>query len=125
MAISEAQRMVETYNYASFTRSESAGKSDEFKSSLRAGEEAPDFELPTLLGERVRLSFEDNGIGIDPASQQRIFEVFQRAYSGGQYEGSGLGLAIVRKAVERMGGTVGVQSELGRGSRFWLELPKA
>jgi hypothetical protein len=56
MAISEAQRMVETYNYASFTRSESAGKSDEFKSSLRAGEEAPDFELATLLGERVRLS---------------------------------------------------------------------
>jgi len=39
-----------------YTRSESAGKSDEFKSSLRAGEEAPDFELPTLLGERVRLS---------------------------------------------------------------------
>jgi len=56
MAISEARRMVETYNYESFTRSESAGKSDEFKSSLRAGEEAPDFELPTLLGERVRLS---------------------------------------------------------------------
>jgi len=56
MAISEARRMVETYNYEFFTRSESAGKSDEFKSSLRAGEEAPDFELPTLLGERVRLS---------------------------------------------------------------------
>jgi len=56
MAISEARRMVETYNYESFTHSENASKSDEFKSSLHAGEEAPDFELPTLLGERVRLS---------------------------------------------------------------------
>jgi peroxiredoxin len=46
----------ETYNYESFSRSESAGKSSEFKTSLRAGEEAPDFELPTLQGDRVRLS---------------------------------------------------------------------
>jgi len=46
----------ETYNYPSFSRSESAGKSIEFKTSLRAGEEAPDFELPTLQGDRVRLS---------------------------------------------------------------------
>lgn len=73
--------------------------------------------------ERVRLWFEDNGIGIDPALQSAIFEMFRRAHSGGQYEGSGIGLAIVRKAVERMGGTVGVQSEPGKGSRFWVELP--
>jgi AhpC/TSA family len=56
MAGSNTENIVETYNYESFSRSESAGKSTEFKSSLRAGEEAPDFELPTLEGERVRLS---------------------------------------------------------------------
>jgi signal transduction histidine kinase len=41
------------------------------------------------------------------------------------YEGTGIGLALVKKAVERMHGAVGVESELGRGSRFWLELDKA
>ena len=46
----------ETYNYESFSRSESAGKSNEFKTSLRVGEEAPDFELPSLDGDQVRLS---------------------------------------------------------------------
>lgn len=47
---------METYNYESFSRSESTAKSSEFKNSLRAGEEAPDFELPLLDGDRVRLS---------------------------------------------------------------------
>jgi hypothetical protein len=47
MAISEARSVIDTYNYTAFSRSESVGKSDEFKNSLRAGEEAPDFELPT------------------------------------------------------------------------------
>jgi len=56
MAISEAGSVIDTYNYTAFSRSESAGKSDEFKNSLRAGEEAPDFELPTPDGELVRLS---------------------------------------------------------------------
>jgi peroxiredoxin len=46
----------ETYNYESFTRSESAGKSNEFKGSLRAGEEAPEFALRTVEGERISLS---------------------------------------------------------------------
>ncbi len=56
MAISEAKSVIDTYNYEAFSRSESAGKSNEFKNSLRAGEEAPDFELPNLDGARVRLS---------------------------------------------------------------------
>ena len=75
------------------------------------------------VGGKIRFWFEDNGIGIDPQSQEKIFELFQRGHSNGQYSGSGLGLAIVRKAVERMGGSVGVVSEPGKGSRFWLELP--
>jgi signal transduction histidine kinase len=49
--------------------------------------------------------------------------MFQRAHIG--YEGTGIGLAIVRKAVERMGGRVGVESEPGHGSRFWVELRPA
>ncbi len=56
MAGSNSEIIPQSYNYESFTRSESAGKSNEFKSSLRAGEEAPDFELPTVDGDRVRLS---------------------------------------------------------------------
>jgi cytochrome oxidase Cu insertion factor (SCO1/SenC/PrrC family) len=56
MAISETRSVVGGYNYAAFSRSESAGKSNEFKNSLRAGEEAADFELPTPDGDRIRLS---------------------------------------------------------------------
>jgi hypothetical protein len=56
MADSNPDNVPEIYNYESFSRSSSAGKSNEFKNSLRAGEEAADFELATLAGERVRLS---------------------------------------------------------------------
>ena len=56
MSVPDFQNGIETYNYESFSRSESAGKSNEFKNSLRVGEEAPEFELPTLEGNRVRLS---------------------------------------------------------------------
>jgi peroxiredoxin len=56
MAGSKLENELEMYNYESFSRSSSAGKSNEFKNSLRAGEEAPDFELSTLEGERIRLS---------------------------------------------------------------------
>jgi signal transduction histidine kinase len=70
----------------------------------------------------VRFWFEDNGIGMAPESSQRIFQIFQRLNITENYEGTGIGLAIVRKAVERMRGQVGVNSELGKGSRFWVEL---
>ncbi len=66
------------------------------------------------------LYFEDNGIGIPKSAQGKIFEVFQRLDKG--YDGSGIGLTIVKKAVERMGGKVGLQSEPGAGCLFWLEL---
>jgi PAS domain S-box-containing protein len=76
-------------------------------------------------GSKTRLYIEDNGIGIPLDSFSKIFEPFQRAHPHAGYEGTGMGLAIVRKAMQRMGGTVGVQSHDGQGSAFWLELPTA
>lgn len=72
---------------------------------------------------QISLFFEDNGVGIPADFQAKIFEMYQQAHVG--YGGTGIGLAIVRKLMERMGGKVGVQSEPGNGSRFWLELRAA
>jgi PAS domain S-box-containing protein len=73
----------------------------------------------------VRLWVEDNGIGIAPAYQERVFGLFQRLNPMESFPGTGVGLAIVRRAMERMGGASGVESTLGQGSRFWVELPRA
>jgi two-component system, sensor histidine kinase and response regulator len=74
-------------------------------------------------GEFVRMWVEDNGIGILPEHSERIFRIFERLHDRDKYSGTGIGLAIVQKAISRMGGKVGVESEVGRGSRFWFELP--
>jgi PAS domain S-box-containing protein len=71
----------------------------------------------------VRLWVEDEGIGIPPEHQKRIWGMFERVHPKSGYEGTGIGLAIVRKAVERMGGRIGVESRGRGGSRFWIELP--
>jgi PAS domain S-box-containing protein len=76
-------------------------------------------------GSRVRVWVEDEGIGIEAAHRGRIFEVFQRLHGMTEFSGTGIGLAIVKRGVERMGGSVGVESEPGRGSRFWFELDAA
>jgi signal transduction histidine kinase len=75
-----------------------------------------------VAAEKVRLWIKDNGIGIESAAQSKLFQIFNRLHNEEQYEGTGVGLAIVRKAVERMGGVVGFESEPGKGSRFWVEL---
>jgi PAS domain S-box-containing protein len=71
----------------------------------------------------VRVWFEDNGIGISREAQNKIFQLFQRATR--DYEGTGVGLALAKKVTERMEGRIGVESVLGQGSRFWVELAPA
>ena len=73
----------------------------------------------------VRLSIKDNGIGIAPGDQERIFRLFERGHAKAEYAGTGIGLAFARKGVERMGGRVGLESTPGTGSRFWVDLPAA
>jgi PAS domain S-box-containing protein len=73
---------------------------------------------------RVRISVEDHGIGIASHQQEQIFRPFERLHGIEEYAGTGIGLAVVAKAVERMHGRYGVQSEPGKGAHFWIELPE-
>ncbi|PWU13556.1 MAG: hypothetical protein C5B50_19120 [Verrucomicrobia bacterium] len=73
----------------------------------------------------LRVNIQDNGIGIAPEHQEKIFGIFQRLHSQAEFPGTGIGLAIVRQAMERMHGAVGLDSPSGQGSRFWLELAPA
>jgi signal transduction histidine kinase len=75
-------------------------------------------------GHHLRICVKDNGIGIPPEYQHRIFQIFERLHSPTEYPGTGIGLAIVKKAVARMKGELGMESVPGEGSCFWVELPK-
>ncbi|MHC1768627.1 MAG: PAS domain S-box protein [Verrucomicrobiia bacterium] len=74
---------------------------------------------------KVRLCVRDNGIGIAPSDRDRIWRIFERANDARGFEGTGIGLSLVKRAIERMGGSVGVESEVGQGSTFWCELTTA
>ncbi|MBL1211293.1 ATP-binding protein, partial [Geminocystis sp. GBBB08] len=67
---------------------------------------------------------EDNGIGIPLEFQQKIFIVFQRLYNSCEYEGTGIGLALCEKIVTRHGGKIWVESEIGKGAKFYFTLLK-
>jgi signal transduction histidine kinase len=75
--------------------------------------------LPTVR----RVSIVDNGIGFDSRYANKVFRMFQRLHTRSEYAGSGIGLAICKRVIERHGGAMGVESEPGKGSRFWFTLP--
>jgi len=77
------------------------------------------------VGDGVRVEVVDQGIGIAPEHIERVFGVFERLHTRDAFPGTGIGLAIVRRAVERQGGTVGVESAPGEGSTFWFQMRRA
>jgi len=95
-----------------------------FSNALKYGQGKPVDVV--LRGEesRVHCSVRDRGIGISPEAQARIFDRFERAAPLAKFAGFGLGLWIVRQIIERHGGRIEVQSELGAGSTFAFELPR-
>jgi len=66
----------------------------------------------------------DNGIGMEPQYYDRIFVMFQRLHARDQYSGTGIGLAICKRIVDRLRGRIWVESELGKGSQFFVSVPK-
>ncbi|MFP4308631.1 MAG: PAS domain S-box protein [Desulfococcaceae bacterium] len=74
---------------------------------------------------RIELFVRDNGLGIAPRYHEHVFKIFKRMHTQKEYEGSGMGLAIIAKAARHLGGSVRLESELGKGSTFFVNLPES
>ncbi|WP_247729637.1 PAS domain S-box protein [Halovivax limisalsi] len=91
-----------------------------------SGDEPPTIEISAERdGDDWIVSVRDDGIGIDPDDQERIFDVFQRLHTHDEHPGTGIGLALTRRIVERHGGEIRVESDPGEGATFSFGLPAA
>jgi len=76
-----------------------------------------------LTDGKISYCIRDNGASFDMTQSQRLFTIFQRLHSDGEFEGTGVGLSIVKRILERHGGCITAESEIGKGTSFTLELP--
>ena len=87
--------------------------------------DAPSIKIESLQNDLEHcVSIQDNGIGIDQEYFDKIFEMFGRLHNRAQYEGSGIGLATCKKIIDKYGGKIYVQSNVGESSTFIFTLPK-
>jgi chemotaxis family two-component system sensor kinase Cph1 len=75
-----------------------------------------------VINDEVRYCISDNGIGVDPKDHHRLFELFQRMENAKEIEGTGVGLSIVKRIIEKHGGQIWIESEIGKGSTFFVTL---
>ncbi len=88
------------------------------------GQQSPEIHVGAFSDKKTWVLFiRDNGTGIDPRYAERIFGAFKRIHNDA-YAGAGVGLAITKRLIERHGGQIWVESELGHGSTFFVDLPK-